>query len=132
MTVIDASALAAIVLREEGWETLLDSSDVFVSVELALKEAANAIWAASLSGSVSPSQAEEAFSVLREMFTGGVVETRPQSELIDGAFRLALRRGITVYDSLYVVLAASEGLPLLTLDGRQAEAARAEGVEVLP
>jgi len=129
--VIDASALAAIVLKEEGWEDLLNLSALFISVELALKEAANAVWAAALSGRLSRAESREALSILREFFAGNVV-TRPQSDLVDAAFELALKHGITVYDSIYVALALRESLPLLTLDAGQARAAGEEGVRVLP
>ncbi len=131
MIVIDASALAAIVLKEEGWEDLLNLSALFISVELALKEAANAVWAAALSGRLSRAESREALSILREFFAGNVV-TRPQSDLVDAAFELALKHGITVYDSIYVVLALRESLPLLTFDAGQARAAGEEGVRVLP
>ena len=131
MIVIDASALTAIVLKEEGWEDLLDSSDMFLSVDLILKEAANAVWAAALSGRLSTAEAREAFSILREFFAS-VVVTRPQSGLVDQAFELALKHGLTVYDSIYVALAVRESLPLLTLDSSQARVAREEGIRVLP
>lgn len=42
-----------------------------------------------------------------------------ESGLIPQAFELAMRTGLTVYDSLYVVLAKRENLPLVTSDPRK-------------
>ncbi len=131
MIVIDASALTAIVLKEEGWESLLDQSDLFLSVDLALKEASNAIWSAALSNRLSREEAAEAFSILKELFRNNVL-TRPQLDYIDRAFNLSLKHGITVYDSIYVAQALSESLPLMTLDRKQAKVAKLEGVKVIP
>ena len=44
---------------------------------------------------------------------------------------LARRHRLTVYDAAYLELAQREGVPLATLDGALAAAARAEGVPVL-
>jgi predicted nucleic acid-binding protein len=44
---------------------------------------------------------------------------------------LASRTGLTAYDAAYLELAIRRGLPLATLDGPLATAARAEGVEVI-
>ncbi len=131
MIVIDASALVAIILKEEGWEDLLDQSDVFLSVDLVLKEASNAIWSAVFSNRLSKSEGVEAFSILKELFKGNIL-TKPQFKYLDNAFELALKHEITIYDSIYIAQALQESLPLLTLDQKQAKAARAEGVEVLP
>lgn len=45
---------------------------------------------------------------------------------------LALAHGLTAYDAAYLALALAKGLPLATLDRRLRQAARAEGVAVLP
>ncbi|HJW78510.1 MAG TPA: type II toxin-antitoxin system VapC family toxin [Beijerinckiaceae bacterium] len=44
---------------------------------------------------------------------------------------LARRHRLTVYDAAYLELAQREGVPLATLDGPLAAAARADGVPVL-
>jgi predicted nucleic acid-binding protein len=48
-----------------------------------------------------------------------------------GVLTLARRHRLTVYDAAYLELALREGVPLATLDGPLANAARAEGVPVL-
>jgi len=128
--VIDASASTAIILKEEGWEDLLEISDLFLSIDLLLKETANAIWAASLSGRISKENAREAFLLLKEFLEHNVI-LRPQARYVDRAFELALKHRITIYDSMYIALSIEEASPLLTLDSRQARAARAEGVRLV-
>ncbi len=128
MIAIDASALTAIILKEEGWESLLDASDLFLSVDLVLKETVNAIWAASLSGRISEESAKEAFSLLKEFIDHNVI-LRPQARYMDRAFELALKHRITVYDSIYIALSIEEASPLLTLDSEQARVAWTEGVK---
>ena len=130
--VIDASALSAIILKEEGWEELLDASDFFLSLELAVKEASNAIWKALVMGRISREEAKECYSILKELVSGGVLVLKDQLKYLDDAMGLAISRNITVYDALYIVMALKEGLCLLTLDQKQAQVARAEGVKVLP
>ncbi len=128
MIVIDASALTAIILKEEGWESLLDVSDLFISVDLLHKEVANAIWAAHLSGRISEENARDSFSLLKEFIQYNVI-LKPQAWYLDKAFEISLKHKITVYDSVYIALSIKEALPLLTLDSEQARVAWAEGVK---
>lgn len=44
---------------------------------------------------------------------------------------LALRHGLSAYDASYIALAKSSELPLATADQRMAQAALAEGVEIV-
>lgn len=55
----------------------------------------------------------------------------PQSDLLEAALDLAKSYGISVYDAVYLALAKSLGVPLFTLDKRQASAARKAQVAVL-
>ncbi len=66
MIVIDASALAAYVLREEGFEEILSYLRRYcaISVELALKEVANAILIALRRGRIEVEYAEKALRAL--------------------------------------------------------------------
>ena len=128
---VDASAVVAFVLREEGWEALRGYLTRCMSVDHLVKEATNAIWKHSvLRGFMSLEEARQAYGVLL-MLVGKNIELHPQGDLMDEAFEIALRRKVTVYDALYVALAKEKGTPLLTLDSKQAEVAENEGVEVV-
>lgn len=128
---VDASALAAFVLREEGWEGLASYLVRAESVDHVLKEVANAIWRARRKGYISLDDALRAYSILRSIVGTNVV-LHPEAEYIEDALRIALEHGITVYDSLYIALALSRGGNLLTLDRAQANVAAKLGVRVVP
>lgn len=128
MIVIDASALTRFILKEEGWEevaTYLRSGTV--SVDLVVKESANAIWMMYRREATSIKEAKIFFQALKEI-TGKVVKIEGELDYIDEAFRIAFSRSITIYDSLYIAVAKTKGLNLLTIDENQANAAEAENI----
>jgi len=130
--VVDASALIAFFFREEGWENLAKYMARTVSVDLAIKEFYNALWkAVYLQRRISASEAKEIISLLKTYIEKNM-ELRDETDYMDKAFEIALSRGITVYDALYVALAVEENIPLLTLDKKQRAVAQACGVLILP
>ncbi len=132
MIVIDASALVAYLLREEGFERIRDLlySSRTLSPDLAAKEAANAILVALRRGRISRSQASRVFSALK-LILAGVVEVYPELELLEEAYSIALATSLTIYDSLYIALARRVGGRLATRDRRQYEAAKRLGVDAI-
>jgi predicted nucleic acid-binding protein len=52
--------------------------------------------------------------------------------LLPRALAIGLAHGLAVYDSVYIALAETLGHPLITVDQRQAQAARAAGVALKP
>jgi predicted nucleic acid-binding protein len=72
---------------------------------------------------------EEADRFLRALSQAAIVlDPIPEN---DGVMMLARRHRLSVYDAAYLELALRERLPLATLDGDLATAARREGVAVL-
>lgn len=122
MTVVDASVITAIILREDNYEKLLQHLKNSITLDQAFKEASNAIWKAVMRGHLSGEEAVKAFSLLKMM--NGILEIRNEDEYLDESFKIALETGLTIYDSLYLALARSEKRPLLTLDENQREAAK--------
>jgi len=124
---VDASAIAAFILKEPGWRRLARHLTYSVTVDLAAEEAANAIWKAyRLRGLVDREAALKLYRLL-----GVNVLPEPGERYLDTAFTVALDHGLTVYDALYVALALEKGLPLLTLDEKQARVAEKLGVRVV-
>ena len=132
--VVDSSVLAKYILREEGWEAarkVLASPGRVVTLDLAFKEVLNAIWKhAVLLGSFDVRVAREKALLLQRLFEEGVLEVADQSSLLADAFSVALETGLTVYDSLFIVLARRESGVLATCDSRQARVASQLGVRV--
>lgn len=129
MRVIDSSVLVKFLSREEGFE---DAAKVIgeggVSFELALKEAANALWKKVILRELAESVALE---VVGDMASDPPLLLADQGKYLPEAFKIAVRRGLTVYDALFIALARGEKLELVTADEKQFKAAVDEGVHVL-
>ena len=98
---------------------------------MALKEVLNAIWKdAVIRRTIG---IETAFKLQEILFSmiGTNIEIEPEGRYLSKAFEIALKTGITVYDSLYIALAVEKKLPLATLDEKQARAAQANGVKTV-
>jgi predicted nucleic acid-binding protein len=63
---------------------------------------------------------------------GPTVDFAPDRPTLQRTKQIAERHGLTSYDAAYLELAIRRAQPLATLDRRLAEAARNEGVRVLP
>ena len=133
MIVVDSSSLAKFILREEGWEKIeaILAEDRAVTLELALTEVLNAIWRhAVLLGSFPLDVAREKIEVLVELVESGVLEVVEQRGHLRDAFEIAATQKVTVYDALFIALAASTRATLVASDARQAEVAESLGVNV--
>jgi len=119
--VVDASVIAAVILREEGWEKLIRGLKNAITLDQAFKEVSNAIWKAFRRGYLSRDEAVKAFNLLKSFME--VLDVRNEVEYMDEAFKISLETGLTIYDSLYLALARSEKKQLLTLDEGQKTAA---------
>lgn len=129
---VDASALTAFILREEGWENLATHLVYSLSLDHVVKEVANAVWkAAYLRRLISEDEARMAYSLLRKI-VGKNVLLEPELDYLDQALKIALSWGITVYDALYLALALEKNLPILSLDDRQRRVAKNLGLVVKP
>lgn len=91
-----------------------------------LVEAANAVWESVEQGRRTLDEGVQIFENLKDVG----VELHRHRDLTTPALDLALRRGMTVYQSLYVALALRDVLPLFTAD-RKLAAAVADLVEVI-
>jgi len=129
--VVDASALAAFLLKEPGWRRLAKYLVNAVSVDHVVKEVANAIWKAyALRSMVGEADALRLYQLLSSMVGVNIV-VEPEERYVENALRIAMEHKVTVYDALYLALAREKNLPLLTLDKRQAQVARRLGIELV-
>jgi len=127
--VIDSSALVKYFAREEGWERVRELIlEGAITLDLAIKEVANALWRKVKRGVMS---ADVALEIIRDLSESKAVRVMGQDEYIEDAFRIALEYGITVYDSLFIVLAERLGVELITCDEVQGEKAVARGINVV-
>ena len=132
MIVVDASALSAFILREEGWEELARYMVRSLSVDHVVKEVANTIWkAACVRKMLTVNEALKAFKILL-MMVGKNLVLHSELKYLSMAMNISLKHSITIYDSLYIAQAVMENTSLLTLDGKQRRIAEKLKVKVLP
>ena len=131
MIVIDASALAAFLLKEPGWRKLAPYLKNSISVDMILKEVSNTIWkACTLRKAIDVDEAIKLYEIMKSMIGKNIV-LEPEIKYLQDALKIALKNMVTVYDALYISLAKVENLPLFTLDRRQSKAAEEVGVKVI-
>jgi predicted nucleic acid-binding protein len=123
--VVDASALAKYVLKEEGWREirkLLEGGAV--SVDHVVEEVSNAIWRKYAVLRLEDAEvAIRRYELLVELVRSGVVVLESELKYLEKAFRIAIENGVTVYDPLYIAQALELGAQLLTSDREQADVA---------
>lgn len=132
MIAVDASALLAFFLREQGWQELAKHMVMTVTVDHADKEFYNAVWKAVFIRKSLPQEKAVRVLKLYRSYSEKNMIIEPEKMYLDRAFELAIAIGVTVYDALYIALALQRRTPLLTLDEKQRKAAQQLGVEVLP
>lgn len=126
MIVVDASALAKYVLREDGWEQIgsfIRDRRPLTSVDHVLKEVGNALWKHYVRGFIDAEKATRILNGLLGLVRTGVIILESETNYLSEAMRIALETKITLYDALYVAQALRRG-ELLTCDRRQASVAR--------
>jgi predicted nucleic acid-binding protein len=129
--VIDASALAKFILKEEGWERVADFLKAgTISVDHVMKETVNAIWKRLIQGEISFEDAKSMFEAMKEIL-GKAIVIENEMNYIDEAFEISIKRNITIYDSLYIALTKKKKLELLTSDEIQTQTASLEGVHAM-
>jgi predicted nucleic acid-binding protein len=89
-------------------------------------EVANALVVAERRERVSRAEALRFLEVLRRLPID--VGAMPSLVAIEGALQIAHETGLSLYDAAYLDLAATQGLPLATLDRRLAAGAARVGV----
>ncbi len=124
--VLDASfAIAWVASEREDSAAVREFSDRLLAgtiqahaPELFVAETANAVWKSVRRGLRTLEDGVEIFGNLMD----APIELHRHRDLSTAALDLALRRGLSVYDALYVALALREVLPLFTADRKLAAA----------
>jgi predicted nucleic acid-binding protein len=129
--VIDASALAKYVFKEEGWREVHGFLERgALSVDLIVMEVSNAIWRRTFILKVEGVELASRRYQLLIRITRELLVLENELSYLDEAFRIAVENGLTVYDSLYIAQSHKRKVALLTSDRGQAEVARKLGLHV--
>ena len=128
-TLFDASALAAIALKEKGWKKLLNMLPS-KTLDLAFIESYNVVWKHSkVLNDLSDREEAIALKVLEEL--EGLMMQLQAKKYLKRAYEIAKAFRITIYDSVYIAACEAEGLKLVTKDSKQAKVAKELGVETV-
>ena len=114
--VVDASVAAKWVVEEEfsAQAASLLTGDTLHAPAHWLAEAVNVLWAKVARGQLAREEASIRAVALRQ----APVRPAPLADFVEPALRLSLLLGVTVYNSLYIVLAQSLGASFVTADQR--------------
>ena len=129
--VLDASVAAAWILPDEtdAFAALIQSrltSDSAIVPVIWRYEMRNLLVMAERRGRLAPAASDAVLGILARLPIS--IDASADDASMTA---IARRRGLTIYDSAYLELAARADLPLATLDRRLREAAKAEGIETL-
>lgn len=136
--IIDASALSAYLLNEEGREPgskirqlLIDG---VVATELVFTESSNAILTALRRRRIDEEEARNAMEVLVSLYDTNVKVVKQETSLLREAFDEAKKEeksAIAVYDFIYLVLAKRLHGQLASRDPKQMEIAKKLGIKIV-
>ena len=96
-----------------------------INPDLSVKEVANALWKKILMGEMNE---DFAIKILYDLLKREAIIIVNQDEYLIEAFKTANRNKITIYEFLFISLAKSINLELVTSDIKQYEIAKNEGV----
>ena len=126
MKVIDSSALIKYIAKEENWEKVEEHlKEGCITLDLAIKETANALVKKALKNEVTTETAKEIINYLPK-----IVRITPQKEHFSKALEIAIKHKLVIYDALFIALSANTSTPLLTSDEKQAKTSKEYGVAV--
>jgi predicted nucleic acid-binding protein len=100
-------------LTEEALSYLSDEHEL-LAPDLLWPEFANIVWKKVRRGELTPDEARRILSLCQQV----AFEVTASTNLIDSALEIALGLGRTVYDSMYLALAAHRDCVMLTADRR--------------
>jgi len=130
--VIDSSALAVFLLKEEGWKRMMEIlREKPYTIELAVKEVANLIW--KRVKLLKDIDENKALTILGDLLKlrRTALRIEPQDIYLSQALEIALKNDATIYDSLFIAQALAKKAILVTLDKKQAEIASRLGVQLI-
>ena len=130
--VIDSSALAVLLLKEEGWRKVKEIlREKPYTIELAVKEVANSIWKrVKLLRDIDENKALTILGDLLEL-RRTALRIESQDVYLGQALEIALKNDATIYDSLFIAQALTKKAILVTSDKKQAEIASRLGIRLI-
>ena len=125
--ILDSSVFAAILFREASSPRALKCASECdpVTLDLAMAEVGNVAWKRVLFFGESRERASDALQDCQD-FIATACTLIKASDIFIKAFQIAVEDKVSYYDSLFLAAAEREGIPLLTLDQKLQEKAKAK------
>jgi len=125
--VIDSSALIKYLAKEKGWQEVEKHiKEECTTLDLAIKEAGNALVKKVIQDEVSAKTADEILKHIPK-----IVKIFAQEEHLSKALEISIKYKLPLYDSLFIALSSNIGVSLLTSDEKQAEISKKNGVTTI-
>lgn len=99
------------------------------SVELLLAETASALVSAWRQGIIEEKHLKNAVHAMA-LLSGTNIKFHQKKEILESSVEIAIKENLSVYDTVYIALAAKLKIPLLSMDRKKIEAARKYRVKV--
>jgi predicted nucleic acid-binding protein len=132
--IVDSSALGAFFLNEESRpkiESVMAKENIVHTLDIAPIEVLNAVWKRFMREKLTREQAELISTELERAITQDLFQVNLSRDFLARSLRTSLKYGLAVYDSLFIVLCLRKRDRLLTLDEKQREVARLEGIRTV-
>ena len=125
--VLDSNVLAAMFFREASSPRALKCAAECdpVTLDLAMAEVGNVAWKQVVFFGESRDRASDALQDCQD-FMATACTIIKASDLSMKAFQIAVEEKVSYYDSLFLAAAEREGIPLMTLDQKLQEKAKAK------
>jgi len=130
IAVLDSSAAVEFILNRTGKESIesfLLTADSVIAPDIFISEISNVFWKYHKFESLRLDICEE----LIEKSIQLIDRFESSNELYRESFHLSCENNLTVYDSLYMVLARRNHASLLSIDKKLNEAAKSNGIKIL-
>ena len=121
--VLDTGIISALFFEEEiskRAEKIVEAYDDLITVDLAIPELANVAWKR-VQFFKEPKETIEVNLRKGVEFILRACDVISSCEIYKRAFEIAVERGITVYDALFLAAAEKEGADFITSDGKLVE-----------
>lgn len=133
MIVIDSSAFAKFLMKEENWKEVtvhFNSELELYAVDTLIVEITNVLWKYMLLYKlITEKQVFELYSQMMKLIDKKVIILDDSKKFLLDALKIAVQFNITVYDSLFLSQAKALNASLLTSDKRQRDIAQKIGID---
>ena len=126
MQIIDSSSIVKYFSQEPGWEGVRQHLEKSMTLHMAIVELASALGKKVSKNMLKKDAAMDALSSYREY-----ADVTDQNAYIPQALEIALSKGSSIYDSMFIAAAIKTGSDLVSSDDKQLRIAQELGIRAI-